>query len=221
MNLRKIFISLTFIAISTATSAQQIKQDTSKPAEKPLIIIDGKEYLSNLDSLNRNEISSIDVLKGQAAVALYGEKGKNGVVLIHTKKKSNSSMEKIEVDSTKAKNKIRPVADDENIIFSKTEVEASFPGGDEGWKKFLMKNLNASVPSENGAPRGSYTIWLQFIVDKEGNLSDIKALTNHGFGMEEECLRLMKQSPKWIPAMQNGRVVKAYKKQPITFVIES
>lgn len=102
MNLRKIFITLTFIAISTAISAQQIKQDTSKSSEKPLIIVDGKRYLSNLDSLNPNEISSIDILKGRAAIALYGEKGKNGVLLIQTKKKPGSTAGII--DTTKAKN---------------------------------------------------------------------------------------------------------------------
>jgi TonB-dependent SusC/RagA subfamily outer membrane receptor len=219
MNLQKIFISLTFIAISITISAQQIKQDTSKPAEKPLIIVDGKEYLSNLGSLNPNEISSIDVLKGQAAIALYGERGKNGVVLIQIKKKPGSTTGI--VDTTKAESKIQPIDDDEDKIFEKSEVEASYPGGWTGWKNFLMKNLKGDVATEHGAPDGTYVVWLQFIVDKQGNVSDVRALTNLGYGMEEECLRLMKVSPKWIPAMQNGHVVKAYKKQSITFVIET
>jgi Secretion system C-terminal sorting domain/Gram-negative bacterial TonB protein C-terminal len=60
---------------------------------------------------------------------------------------------------------------------------------------------------------------LQFIADKEGNVGNIRALTKHGFGMEQECIRVMKLSPKWNPAMQNGIPVKAYRKQPFTFVI--
>jgi protein TonB len=56
-------------------------------------------------------------------------------------------------------------------------------------------------------------------VNENGKLSDIKPLTKYGYGMEEEVVRLMKTSPDWIPAMQNGRNVTAYKKQTVTFVI--
>ena len=110
--------------------------------------------------------------------------------------------------------------DDENKIFEKVEVEAAFPGGESAWKKFLERNLRADVATENGAPAGSYTVWVQFVVDKEGNVSDVKALTNHGYGMEDEAVRVIKKGPQWKPAIQNGRQVKAYRKQPITFQIE-
>ncbi len=111
--------------------------------------------------------------------------------------------------------------DDENRVFEKVEIEASFPGGESGWRRFLERNLDPNVPVENGAPEGSYTVWVQFIVDKEGNISDVKALTNHGYGMEDEAVKTIKKGPKWVPAQQNGRQVKAYRKQPITFVVQS
>jgi protein TonB len=103
--------------------------------------------------------------------------------------------------------------------FTKVEVEASFPGGEGQWRKFLERNLNASAPVDNGAPPGSYTVQVQFIVDKEGNVSEVKALSSHGYGMEEEAVRVIKRGPKWTPAIQNGRQVRAYRKQPITFVV--
>src|SRR5215470_9084886 len=81
--------------------------------------------------------------------------------------------------------------DDENKIFEKVEVEAQFPGGDAAWRKFLERNLRGDVASENGAPAGVYMVLIQFIVDKEGNVSDIKPLTNWGYGMEKEVLRLI------------------------------
>ncbi len=105
-------------------------------------------------------------------------------------------------------------------IFEKVDIEASFPGGEMAWRKFLEKNLRADIPLKQGAPAGSYTVWIQFVVDKEGNVSDLKPLTNHGFGMETEIVRVLKKSPKWMPASQNGIPVKAYRKQPVTFVIE-
>ncbi len=114
----------------------------------------------------------------------------------------------------------KPV-EDENKIFDKVEIEASFPGGDAKWRRFLEQNANGQVATDNGAPEGTYTTVVQFVVDKEGNISDVKALTNHGYGMEQEAVRVIKKGPKWTPAVQNGRQVKAFRKQPITFQVQS
>jgi len=110
--------------------------------------------------------------------------------------------------------------EDENKIFDKVEIEAAYPGGDGAWRKYLERTLRADVPVDNGAPSGKYTVYVQFIVDKEGNISDVKSLTDNGYGMEGEAVRVIKSGPKWTPAIQNGRQVKAYRKQPITFVVQ-
>jgi periplasmic protein TonB len=116
------------------------------------------------------------------------------------------------------KNIIEEKKEDENKVFEKVEIEAAYEGD---WRKFLERNLNASTPVDNGAPEGTYTVIVQFIVDKQGNVSDVKSLTSHGYGMEQEALRVIKKAPKWRPAIQNGRQVNAYRKQPITFVVTS
>ena len=108
----------------------------------------------------------------------------------------------------------------DDALFEKVEVEATFSGGERAWRKYLEQNLNPNVPAENGAPVGIYTVIVQFIVDKSGAVSDIKALTNFGYGMEQEVIRIMKKSPMWTPASQKNRTVKAYRKQPVTFVLE-
>src|SRR5688572_26508314 len=102
--------------------------------------------------------------------------------------------------------------EDENKIFEKVEVEAAFPGGDVKWRQYLTNNLRADVPIENQAPEGTYTTVIQFVVDKEGNISDVRAMTNHGYGMEQEAIRVIQKGPRWTPAIQNGRQVKAYRK---------
>lgn len=109
-----------------------------------------------------------------------------------------------------------PKKEDENQVFTKVEIEARFAGD---WSRFLQRTLNAETPVNNGAPAGQYTVIVQFIVDKQGAISDVKALTNHGYGMEEEAVRAIKKAQKWEPAVQNGRQVNAYRKQPITFVV--
>jgi bla regulator protein blaR1 len=106
-------------------------------------------------------------------------------------------------------------------IFEKVEIEPAFPGAKEGWVKYLQKNLNATVPVDNGAPEGQYTVTAQFIVDANGDISDLKALTNYGYGMEEEVLRIIAKGPKWEPAVQDGKKVNAYRRQPVTFVIQA
>lgn len=104
--------------------------------------------------------------------------------------------------------------------FERVEIEASFPGGDNAWRKYLEKNLDGTVPTRRKAPAGTYTVVIQFVVDKTGAVTQIKALTDHGYGMEEEVINLLKKAPRWEPAVQSGRVVKAYRKQPVTFMVE-
>lgn len=110
-------------------------------------------------------------------------------------------------------------ADDDMKVFEKVEIEASYPGGHNAWKKFLEQNLNAAVAANKKAPAGAYTVVIQFVVDKEGKISDIKPLTNHGYGMEDEVIRILKKASRWQPAIQDGRPVKAYRKQPVTFMV--
>lgn len=109
--------------------------------------------------------------------------------------------------------------EDENKIFEKVEIEATFKGGEGAWRKYLERNLNGNTPVDNGAPEGTYTVYVQFVVSKDGSISDVKPLTNHGFGMEQEAVRVIKKGPNWTPAVQNGRSVNAYRKQPITFQV--
>lgn len=110
--------------------------------------------------------------------------------------------------------------EDESKIFEKVEIEASFKGGESQWRKYLERNLNSSTPVDNGAPAGSYTVLVQFVVSKDGSISDVRSLTTNGYGMEAEAVRVIKRGPTWTPAVQNGRNVNAYRKQPITFQVE-
>ena len=125
----------------------------------------------------------------------------------------------VPVQIDEGKKVIEEKKDDENKIFEKVEIEASFKGGESAWRKYLERNLNPNTPVDNGAPEGTYTVWVQFVVDKEGAISDVKGLSNKGYGMEEEAVKVIKKGPPWEPAVQNGRKVKAYRKQPITFIV--
>lgn len=107
----------------------------------------------------------------------------------------------------------------DNKVFNKVEVEAQFPGGSTEWTKYLQKNLDGFNPGVLGAPKGKYHVMIKFIVAKDGTVSDVVAETNNGYKMEEYSINLIKNGPKWLPALQNGIAVNAYRRQPITFVI--
>ena len=106
--------------------------------------------------------------------------------------------------------------------FTSVEIQADFPGGTAGWTKYLDRNLDAQVPTSNGAPPGKYTVIVTFIVDKNGNISDVTGAPESGgndYGTVDEAVRVIKKGPKWSPCIQNGRQVKSYRKQRITFQV--
>lgn len=103
--------------------------------------------------------------------------------------------------------------------FITVQVEAQFPGGFKEWSKFLERTLNTEIPVENGAPAGKYSVLVSFLVDREGNVSEIQALNDPGYGIADEAIKVIKRSKQWIPAIQNGRNVIYRQKQSITFVV--
>ena len=99
------------------------------------------------------------------------------------------------------------------------EVECSFPGGDSYWGKYLQKNLDTDIPIKNAAPPGSYKITVKFFVSKNGLVDSVENQTHFGYGMEAELTRVLKSSPKWIPAEKNGQTATCYRTQSIEFVV--
>lgn len=87
-------------------------------------------------------------------------------------------------------------------IFAIVEIKSPFPGGDSSWVQSIETKLNQSDQLGKGGKKGKYLVSVQFIVDRDGNLSDIKALTNNGYGMEAEVVRVLKKKGKWIPSSQ-------------------
>jgi protein TonB len=101
--------------------------------------------------------------------------------------------------------------------YTKVEIESSFPGGSSAWLQFLQQHL--VYPNKAVRKKIEGTVVVQFIVDKDGSVYDMKALTGDPL-LQEAALKAMANTPRWIPAMQFGRKVKSYKKQPIIFKLQ-
>lgn len=219
---------------NTSLKAEKLFIDTTKPTASilinksnnidsaVLIAVNGlavgtiKEIKKDVNTLYPAEaIKAIHVWKGEEATNRFGEKAKAGVIefILKAELIKIDEMKLVEVPEWSEKE----LADK---IFEKVEIEAKYPGGDKQWRMFLEKNLNGSIPVDNGAPAGIYTVVVQFIVSKDGSISDVKPLTDHGYGTEKEVVRVITKGPKWEPAIQGGRMVKAYRKQPVTFMVE-
>jgi protein TonB len=101
------------------------------------------------------------------------------------------------------------------VIFEHPEIAAHFPGGKDAWRRYLERNLVYPENAQENEIQG--TIKLQFIVDAEGNISDVTALNNLGGGLAEEAARIISHGPKWIPAEQHGEKVISRHIQTVTF----
>ena len=113
-----------------------------------------------------------------------------------------------------------PKKDDEDWdkTFTKVEIESEYPGGAAAWQRYLNRNLRYPQEAIDNEVQGAVVV--QFIVDREGNVSDVEAISGPQ-ELRAEAVRVIKKSGKWTPAVQNGRQVKSYKKQPIVFRLES
>lgn len=116
------------------------------------------------------------------------------------------------------KNRQRLDEDHETFIrgnFTKVEREAVFKGGDGAWRKYLEKNMK--FPDRANTLGKTGTIYVNFVVDKDGSTSETFIIQSVEFSLDEEAMRLIKKSPKWEPAIKDGLPIKAWRRQPFTF----
>jgi len=105
-------------------------------------------------------------------------------------------------------------AEEGNDPLVKVEIESEYPGGGAAWQRFLKKNLNYPQKAIDDEVQGF--VMVQFIVDREGNVSEVQAVSGPD-ELRAEAVRVIKKSGKWTPAIQNGHQVKSYKRQSIGF----
>ena len=100
--------------------------------------------------------------------------------------------------------------------FMPIEIEAEFPGGPLAWQRFIQKAINSQLDEFTESDYGTCTV--QFIVDKEGRVSNVQALDMKGSKLAEIAVNSIRKGPRWTPAQQNGRYVNAPRIQPVTLL---
>jgi N-acetylmuramoyl-L-alanine amidase len=125
---------------------------------------------------------------------------------------SNTTIKNADTESTDT----LPKNQSANKVFVKTEVPPVFPGGTEAWRRYINKQLDQHI--EELKKEGiSGTCEVQFIVDVDGSISNLEALTLKNTKLASFLINTIAKGPKWIPAIQNGKRVKAWHRQKLTF----
>ena len=111
--------------------------------------------------------------------------------------------------------------EEENVdeIFTIVEESASFPGGLSAWAKYLGKELKYPRQAQRMGIEGR--VFVQFIVERDGSLTDVKVVKGIGAGCDEEAVRVIKKGPKWKPGKQRGKPVRQKYIQNIMFKFAS
>jgi len=106
----------------------------------------------------------------------------------------------------------------EESIFIGVEVSPTFPGGIKAFLDYVANNYRYPSAAKEQGVKGK--IILSFIVEKDGSLTDIQVLRDLGLGTGEEAIRLLSESPKWKPGIQNGRPVRVRYQLPMALQIQ-
>ena len=105
----------------------------------------------------------------------------------------------------------------DNNVYESVETEPAFPGGIQEFYNFLSKTIK--YPAEMREKKVQGRVYVQFVVEEDGSLSDIKAIRGPGSGSEEEAVKAISLSPKWNPGIQNGKTVRVQYTVPVNFAL--
>jgi len=174
--------------------------------KSPLLIVDGTampySMLKDTNQLKPSNIKSLKVLKDSSAIAVYGSKGSNGVILIETKN---------------AEAKRDSVENDDKPVYG-VEKMPQFPGGENALMEFIRNNLRYPKEAAEVGVQGRVTI--RFVITKIGKVADIKVIRGLNPACDAEAVRVVSLMPNWIPGSQEGKPVSVYYTLPLVYKLQ-
>ena len=126
----------------------------------------------------------------------------------------------VEADQETVVEEYIPVEDDdeeeeEAQIFTVVESMPGFPGGETAMKRYLAENIQYPQMARESGIQGR--VFVTFVVEKDGNVTDVRVLRGIGGGCDEEAIRVIKNMPRWDPGKQRGKPVRVQFNMPIMF----
>jgi len=189
------------------TQLKQLKNDY--PGDEYLVIEEteeGKEKLRNLNiqNIGQGEYKNVKFIYTNPTA---NDPGRSFVILIKGTRQQvadpNSKLASAEIDGRK--------------IYTAVQQNPRFPGGRSALVKYLSNELQYPPQARRMGIEGK--VFVQFIVNEDGTVSDVKAIKGIGAGCDDEAVRVVANSPKWIPGKQDGQVVNVRYVVPINFML--
>jgi TonB family protein len=106
----------------------------------------------------------------------------------------------------------------DQTIFQVVEDMPEYPGGQDAMIKYLMENIK--YPEEAKTKGITGTVYVTYVVEKDGSVTNVKVLRGIGGGCDEESVRVVKGMPKWIPGKQRGQNVRVQFNLPIKYALD-
>jgi TonB family protein len=169
--------------------------------------------------------SHISCTKTEEMVALEAPKEQN--------LKSENQQVEIIIEELPKKNseevakKIPPVPEEipmvisspvEEAIFTAVEQNPEFPEGVAAMYEYLGNNIKYPAAAQRANVSGR--VFVKFIVEKNGSISNVEIIKGIGFGCDEESIRVIQAMPAWLPGIQNGKPVRTYYQMPIVYRLD-
>ena len=111
-----------------------------------------------------------------------------------------------------------PKHEEENKVFDIVEQQPLFPGGPAALMKYLSENTKYPVVAQENGVQGRVTV--QFVVEKDGSISDVHVLRGVDPSLDKEAVRVVKSMPRWTPGKQNGITVRVNYRVPVLFRLQ-
>ncbi|MFW5974866.1 MAG: energy transducer TonB [Bacteroidota bacterium] len=108
--------------------------------------------------------------------------------------------------------------EDEEKIFMVVEKQPTFPGGEQARKQYLADNIEYPQLARESGIQG--TVYVTFVVETDGSITDVRVLRGIGGGCDEEAVRVVEEMPKWEPGEQRGKPVRVQFQMPIRFTLQ-
>ena len=112
-------------------------------------------------------------------------------------------------------NPVRIVEKSNDTIYDIVDQMPKFPGGEKAMMEFIAKNVEYPQKAKDESIQGR--VFIQFVVEKDGSIGEVKLLRGIGGGCDEEGIRVVKSMPKWTPGQQAGKAVRVHYTLPIFF----
>jgi periplasmic protein TonB len=202
------------IIITTETTVHSLPKDEPKPIVLPRHILPPVPVASKkftIPVITKRELvveppTGIKEIENTRidAITTFGKEDE-GIINPPSDEIGNSVIQKPENKKT-----------EEDAHFKKVEVEASFPGGDKAWQRYIQRAIASQLDEFAETDYG--TCIVQFIVDQNGKVSEVTATTMQGTKLAEIAVNTIRKGPDWTPAIQNGHYVTARRLQPVTLL---